>query len=436
MTGGADFTLADPVTALIVSSSWWHFTARIALRFAALGWRVEAICPAGHPLRFTRAVARVHPYGALRPLRSLAAAIAAARPTLVVACDERVREHLHALHRHTSPGTPLAELIVRSIGDPGGFATVLQRAEVSRLAEEAQVRAPATWLVRSPVDLREALDALGLPVMLKVDGTFGGTGVILAQSSAEAERALRLLSVRPQMWRALKRLLANRDPFHLLPSLTGSAPRVNAQRYVSGRPANSSVACYQGEVLAEIHVEVLRTCEPLGPSSVVRVIEHTEMAATAAALVRELGLSGFCGFDFILEGTDAAHLIEINARCTPLCHLALGPGRDLVGALTARLTGHAAPVSQPMTDNGLIAHFPQAWQQDPTGELLRAAFHDVPWEDPGLVRELVRAPYAQRSLLARLLGRWGRHVGPNFPMARPIVSTSIRSLDKKEGMAR
>jgi carbamoylphosphate synthase large subunit len=211
---------------------------------------------------------------------------------------------------------------------------------------------------------------------------------------------------------------------------------VNVQRYVPGRPANSSIACWEGEILAEIHVEVLRTSEPLGPSTVVRVIEHTEMAATAAMLVRRLGLSGFCGFDFILEaGTDAAHLIEINARCTPLCHLALGQGRDPVGALTARLAGHAAPMSQPMTDKPLIAHFPQAWQQDPTSELLRAAFHDVPWEDPGLVRELVRAPYAQRGLLARLFGRSDRRVRPDLPLADANFSTSPRSLDNKEGIA-
>jgi hypothetical protein len=139
---------------------------------------------------------------------------------------------------------------------------------------------------------------------------------------------------------------------------------------------------------------------------------------------------------FILEeGTDAAHLIEINARCTPICHLALGPGRDPVGALTARLTGRAAPASQPMTDNPVIAHFPQAWQQDPASELLRAAFHDVPWEDPELVRELVRTPYAQRSPLSRLFVRLGRRVRWNFPMARPIFSTSIRSSDKKGGIA-
>jgi hypothetical protein len=205
---------------------------------------------------------------------------------------------------------------------------------------------------------------------------------------------------------------------------------------VPGRPANSAVACWRGEVLAEIQVEVLRTSDPLGPSTVVRVIENSEMAAAAAALVRRLGLSGFCGFDFMLEeGTGAAHLIEINARCTPLCHLDLGPGRDPVGALTARLTGRAAPASQPTTDNPLIAYFPQAWQQDPSSELLRTAFHDVPWEDPGLVRELVRAPYAQRGLLSRLFGRSGSRDRPGFPVADAVFSTSVQSLNKKEGIA-
>jgi hypothetical protein len=432
----AESSITDPPTVLIASTSWWPFTARIALRFAALGWRVEAICPAGHPLRFTQAVARCHPYAALRPLSALAAAVDAARPTLLVPCDERVREHLHALHALTPPGAPLSELIVRSLGQPDGFAPLLRRVEMIRLAIAAGVRAAPMWPVASASDLRAALAEVGFPAMLKVDGTWGGAGVMPVHGAAEAERARVLLGRRLAASRALKRLLVDRDPFPLLPWLDGTAPRVGVQRHVAGRPANSLVACWQGEVLASIEVEVLRTSVPLGASTVVRVIDHAEMAETAAVLVRRLGLSGFCGFDFMLEdGTGAAHLIEVNPRSTPLSHLALGPGRDPVAALAARLTGRGAAASAPVTDNPVIVHFPQAWRQDPASELLRTGHHDVPWEDPGLLRELMRAPYPKRGLLARLIERAGPRLGTGLSMPEHRFGAPASTASGEGGVA-
>jgi len=127
------------------------------------------------------------------------------------------------------------------------------------------------------------------------------------------------------------------------------------------------------------------------------------MAKATESLVRRLGVSGFCGFDFMIEdGTEAAHLIEMNARSTPLCHLALGAGRDPIAGLAARLEGAARRTPAAVTANPVIAYFPQAWLTMPDSELLRTGYHDVPWSDPALVRELVRAPYPDRGMLARL----------------------------------
>ena len=55
------------------------------------------------------------------------------------------------------------------------------------------------------------------------------------------------------------------------------------------------------------------------------VVEGVQMKAAARAIVRHLGLSGMCGFDFVLDATGAAHLIEINPRATQVNHLRLGP---------------------------------------------------------------------------------------------------------------
>jgi hypothetical protein len=403
-------TPAQPATQrrlLLTSSCWWPSPARIAMRFAALGWHVEAVCPSGHPLRETAAVDRVHGYGALRPLAALEAAIAAAQPGLIVPCDDRSAMHLHDLHaRLDAAGAPAAQLIERSLGRIESCRIAQTRSELVRIAREAGVRAPEMLPVESAAALRAALAEVGLPAVLKVDGTWGGIGVMAVRSTEQAERVRSQLARRPDAARALKRLLVNRDPYHLRPWLDGVAPKVGVQRFVPGRPANSVAACWDGEVLAAIHVEVLCPIRSFGPSSVVRVIEHPEMAKATKTMARRLGLSGFCGLDFMIEdATGDAHLIEINARPTPLCHLGLGAGRDPVAALVARLEGAPPPAPAAVTDKPVITFFPQAWLAEPNSEALRTGYHDVPWEDPGLLRELVRPPYPARSLLARLWHR-------------------------------
>lgn len=398
---------SPPRTVLLASTCWWPFTARIAMRFAALGWRAEALSPAGHPLRWTRSVARVHDYAALRPVAALSAAIAAAKPVLIIPCDDRALAHMNAaMARPGVGGSQTAGLIARSLGREEDFATAARRPDLIRIAREEGVLVAETRPVDSASQLRAVAAEIGLPMVLKVDGTWGGMGVMIAHTLAEAERAWGTLVRRLDMVRTLKRLLVDRDPFYLRTWLGGETPRVSAQRFINGCPANSAVACWEGEVLASSQVEVLRTYAPLGSSTVVRVIEHRDMTHAGERLVRRLGLSGLCGFDFMIEdGTGTAYLIEMNQRATPLSHLPLGPGRDPVAALVSRLGGAPPPVMPPITDNPVIAFFPGAWHADPDSDYLLTAYHDVPWEDTDLVRELVRLPYGDRPMVARLLAR-------------------------------
>jgi hypothetical protein len=66
-----------------------------------------------------------------------------------------------------------------------------------------------------------------------------------------------------------------------------------------------------------------------------------------------------------------AYLIEMNPRCTPLCHFQLGPGRDLVGALCAGVSGKPATPRPVTTTEQQIAYFPQAWRSNPESPLIR-----------------------------------------------------------------
>ncbi len=173
---------------------------------------------------------------------------------------------------------------------------------------------------------------------------------------------------------------------------------INAQALVSGIEATSTIACWQGKVLASLHFEVLKTAYPGGPSTVLRTLAVPEMDAAVRIMARRLQLSGIHGFDFILDGsTGSAWLIEMNPRATQVGHLRLGPGRDLPAALYSVVSGESISVASKPIDNPIIALFPQEWIRDPGSEFLQSAYHDVPWEEPELIQDCIAAYRKQNS---------------------------------------
>jgi hypothetical protein len=91
--------------------------------------------------------------------------------------------------------------------------------------------------------------------------------------------------------------------------------------------------------------------------------------------------------------TGNAHLIEINPRATQVGHLALGPGRDLPAALYAAISGEPFRAAKKVTENDTITLFPQEWMRDPASPFFTSGYHDVPWEEPELLRACVRKPW-------------------------------------------
>jgi hypothetical protein len=411
---------------LLTSTCWWPSVARLALSLAEAGCIVSAVCPArGHPLKAVSAVHQLFHYSPTDPLGALSDAISAAQPDIIVPCDDRAVLHLHQLHaRHSSPsgrnGTPLhdlARLIERSLGDPSGFATVRARYPLLSMARAAGVRIPETAELNSADDVDGWLSRHGLPCVLKVDGSWGGNGVRVAECSSEAHQAFDGLARPCPSWIALKRYIIDRDPYWLAESRRRVTGAVSVQEHISGRPANCAVFCWEGRVLAGIAVEVLQTQQPGRPATIVQVVDRPEMLQSAHVLARCLKMSGFFGLDFMIDSaTDVAQLIELNARPTPLCHLRLGPGRDLVGALTSTLSGRPILASR-VTDAEVIAYFPSASQVN-AAEIPEGAYHDVPLGAPALVKELLRRPWQERSFLARSF-YWGVDIVTKWSKRRP-----------------
>lgn len=392
-------------TILIAATSHWYPTARLAMALAQAGCRVEAVCPPGHPLSKTGAVEQVHTYYGLAPLFSYENAIAASRPDFLIPGDDLATRHLHHLHaqQHSGTvGTAVRALIERSLGSSDSFPVVYARSRFIQLAQAEGIRVPKTEVIADRDGLKKWIAETGLPTVLKADGTSGGDGVRVVRTIDEAERAFRSLQAPPMLARAAKRALVNQDRTLVWPALLRRRLVMNAQEFVEGHEASSTVACWQGKVLAALHFEVVHKRDSAGPATVIRLIEHAEMSAAAETMVRRLNLSGFHGFDFMLEAdTRNAYLIEINPRVTQVGHLTLGPGRDLPAALYAALSGEALRPAPKVTESDTITLFPQEWLRDPASAFFRTGYHDVPWEEPELLRACLRGPKPLGSLRAQ-----------------------------------
>ena len=385
---------------LICATLWWHSSARLAMAFLRHGCDVSALCPPGHPLRFVTGIGSIYSYQGLAPMGLLRDAIRAAQPTLIVPCDDIAVWQLHALHANEADLRPLIEL---SLGAAEAYPAIQQRGEVLRVAQSLGIRVPLTQTLNSAEELKDW--KFDKPAVLKLDGTWGGEGVTIVRSLTEATQGFYSASDATKAWRAWKRFLINHYFFALWAWQRQKTSKMTIQKFIPGRPATTMFACWRGEVLASSTVEVLHSQAPTGAANVVQVLKNDEIEDAVRLLAWKLQLSGFHGMDFVLEqDTDAAYLVELNPRATQLGHLNLSAQGDLAGVIAGKLKNEAPAriASQNQIQNSAIAFFPYACKSNPGSVYLHQGYHDVPWDEPALMRELMCDPWPDRQWQSRI----------------------------------
>lgn len=379
-------------TILLVSTNRWLSPVRLAESFADLECRVQAVCTPRNALWVSSAVRCKYHYRSFNPLLSIDAGIEAADPDLVVPCDDLGAAHLHALYqRETRNGSlvPLgtAALLIRSLGSPVSHAIVATRQEFLSLAREEGVLVPDSALTPDQNALDEWILGNGVPAVLKTDRTSGGQGVRIVKTRQQAQRAFRELASPRAMGRIAKSILMDGAGSTFARLIRPEQPLVSAHQFVAGQDANVALACWQGEVLAQIAAMVLKTRSPNGPAAVIRLIENSQMSEAVKKVVRRLGLSGFVGFDFVIEdSTGKAFLIEINPRATQTSHLQLGSRSNLCAALCASLSGSAAARKASVTRRQTIVLWPHLAESLLPLQVVDNAYFDKPQNDPEIVR--------------------------------------------------
>ncbi|MDE2266290.1 MAG: ATP-grasp domain-containing protein [Alphaproteobacteria bacterium] len=360
---------------LLATTVKWPSAAYLAGAFASLGCPVEALFPRGHVLAVSKYLSRAHTYQPLRPLVSLATAIARAGPDLIIPCDDRA---VTILQRLRAMAPELSALLERSMGRMDSYPLMMTRSNAIAVARSEGVTAPLTVPVADEVNLKWALESVGLPAVLKTDGSWGG-GVAVVRTHEEATLAFRKLGRAPSRLRSMARAVVRKDAHFLLAAYRPRAAAVHLQQFINGKPATSAFACRDGEILAAIHVDVVAWQGTTGPASLLKRTDCPQMDNAARRIARRFGLNGLQGLDFVRDEAGTAHLIEINPRATQICHLALGAGHDLPAALLGQ------PPRPAVTDKQLIALFPQEWRRNPAEQPPATAYRDVPWDDPAVL---------------------------------------------------
>jgi predicted ATP-grasp superfamily ATP-dependent carboligase len=152
------------------------------------------------------------------------------------------------------------------------------------------------------------------------------------------------------------------------------------------------VVCWQGKVLAGITIEAIETASKFGPTTLARIIEHAEIADAAEKIVESQKLSGFLGFDFVLDHANRAWLLEMNPRVTPACHLRL-KAPSLAAALFLQLTGEPPHSDTKEVPKERIALFPNRVSKKAA---LYPYFDDTPEEESAFLEACRRSRFLRR----------------------------------------
>lgn len=285
------------------------------------------------------------------------------RVDLVVPCTDAsvtlLRQHEHLLRGAKILG-----------GDRASTRLCLDKAEALEAAERAGFGVPSWVVPTSPADAAAAIDAIGLPLVVKPRHSYRSRDGRLVQ------RRSRFVDEPAQLDEAL-RSCADAD----------SLPVVQA--FVPGRSLAVTAVIRRGTVLARVARETFSFL-PIGGGTSVwkRTIPPDAPGVEAATgLLQAIGYEGLAEVEYQLGDDGVPRLMEIGVRAHGWIGLAIAAGVDLPAIAAAALVGDEAPAPPPYR-----VGLEMRW---PAGELRRLAAAASP--RPGLPPGVTRAGVLEKS---------------------------------------
>lgn len=381
------------LNALIISFEDERWGAiRLVKALNEQGLAVAALCPPNHAMTQTRFARRLYALKDVKNGRTIETALSKAMrdwlPTFLIPGDERALAFLHALVRRAKSGAPTLlderslRVLTDSLGDYEHYNALLMKSETVALARRLGLRTPMGGRASTAREAVAWAERIGFPVYVKQSFSWAGQGVVRCNGPEEVASAFVRMQTRYNnpLFAMAKRLL-HRD-WYPVNSV------VDMQKAIDGSSAFYTALAWKGEMLASFAGAVLRATSACGPSSVVRLGPHEEMAHVSSEMIAATGATGFVGFDFMIEReTRIAFLLECNPRPVQCCHLGARIGVDLCQVLADAVRGDVKP-HPPAVREETVALFPQAWA--PSAEALMGfeGFVDVPLDDQALLKRM------------------------------------------------
>ena len=411
--------MVSSLRALVIGTTWWDLAGRISILLADVGFEVATLTPPASIVRKIKSSNSHYTYRPWSPSSSILHGIQDFRPEFIVCADDAAVSDLHRIYVSMSDtivdnadSSSICALIVRSLGNPDSFSIAIAKSKLIAFAQSVGIRCPTTLVMDDKSLSKYVIENSHWPIVIKADQSYGGRGVRIVKSEEFLDRSFRQVVISHTWLKAVSALIRGLSPYPLIDRVSSRKRIVTLQKFIPGRIVNRAIACLNGRVLAGISVEALQTMRLTGPATLVRVIDHQEMTDVCRVLVEKLGLSGYCGFDFIIDDDNRAWLLELNPRVTPIAAVAVRGRPNLAGALFAALTNSKCIREVPSIGTGIIALYPQGGSSPAKYDDGISGYSDE-WQNEAEFIFASSISWCQSSYLGAMLGQTVRRIS-NF----------------------
>ena len=356
---------------LILTVENWGGIARLPKALKNAGFEVAVVCPSISFIAKTLYVDEVFILDikeySIDMLKSIVKFIRKVNPSIIIPGDDWIVGFLQYWliltleDKCSTIDQDTLKCLQFSLGNPDYYKYTVSKKNLQELALNTGICMPFQKLIIDLVDAVNFANEQGYPVVLKKEFCSGGHGVAICYNQEEVK--------------------------NVVYKFKSDKENTIIQKYIQGKTVMHSFVAISGKIAASLTaIKEQVNPEPTGPSSIVRFIAHLDIQSIAKTLIKYLGYTGFGSFDYIIEEqSKSVYLLESNPRPTPICHLGKNVGVDLCAALFAEIQGQIYVPSEIKVDYP-IALFPQEWRRDFGSIYLQNIYHDVPWDDPILLK--------------------------------------------------
>lgn len=380
---------------IIALNENWSGISRLPAGLKRHGLEVFALCPENSFLAKTKFLSNSIKYKTFTYSRSkiiyirIIHAIVHFKPDFIIPGDEDTilaLQNVASLIKHLPFFNSIYKTIRKSLADEKYDHLVLSKSDLQQKCIEWGVRTPKNKIVKNSSEAKQIATEMGYPIVIKHDSGYGGSGVVICDSENELlEHFKKIENVG----------LIAKFKAHIKDMLFVSILRPNGvisiQQFIKGEIGQSPFCAFNGEVIATNPMQRVHTFPgKTGPSSVSKGIEDKDIEIFVKIIAKNLNYNGFGSVEYMIaDDNKLLYVIELNPRPTPTCHMqSAHVTNDLCEAFASGL--NAIPYAPKKFWPFTVAMFPGEKKRDPNSPYLTNSYHDIPVDDPELLKILDR----------------------------------------------